>query len=48
MATRANDRNIIRHAYHGLSDTILRGVIVDEIPALERAVAGLPAQHPPA
>ncbi|PYE36090.1 uncharacterized protein with HEPN domain [Rhizobium sp. PP-F2F-G38] len=38
--------NVIRHEYHGLSDTILWGVIIDEIPRLERAVSALMEQYP--
>lgn len=37
--------NVIRHEYHGLSDTILWGVIIDEIPRLERAISALLEQY---
>ncbi|WP_313791080.1 HepT-like ribonuclease domain-containing protein [Neorhizobium turbinariae] len=30
--------NVLRHEYHGLSDTIIWGVIVDEIPRLRIAI----------
>ncbi len=33
--------NVLRHEYHGLSDHVLWGVIVDEIPKLRMAVADL-------
>jgi uncharacterized protein with HEPN domain len=37
--------NVIRHRYHDLSDTILWGIIIDEIPRLERAVSALLARY---
>lgn len=33
--------NVIRHEYHGLSDRIIWGVVVDELPALRQAVEAL-------
>lgn len=33
--------NVLRHEYHGLSDRIIWGVVVDELPALKIAVAAL-------
>ncbi|MFT4184866.1 MAG: DUF86 domain-containing protein [Rhizobium sp.] len=36
--------NILRHQYHGLSDQIIWGVVVDELPALETAIDALCAQ----
>ena len=33
--------NILRHEYHGLSDKIIWGVVVDELPALRTAVEAL-------
>ena len=30
--------NILRHEYHGLSDRIIWGVVVDELPELRQAV----------
>lgn len=33
--------NILRHEYHGLSDQIIWGVVVDELPALKIAVQAL-------
>lgn len=35
--------NVLRHEYHGLSDRIIWGVVVDELPALKIAVASLNA-----
>lgn len=36
--------NILRHAYHGLSERILWNVVVDELPRLRIAVEALRAQ----
>jgi uncharacterized protein with HEPN domain len=36
--------NVLRHEYHGLSDQILWGVIVDEIPRLRIAIDDLSAR----
>lgn len=33
--------NVIRHEYHGLSDKIIWGVVVDELPGLRQAVIDL-------
>lgn len=33
--------NVLRHEYHGLSDRIIWGVVVDELPALKIAVTSL-------
>lgn len=33
--------NVLRHEYHGLSDTIIWRVVVDELPYLETAVRDL-------
>lgn len=33
--------NVLRHEYHGLSDRIIWGVIMDELPALKTAVLAL-------
>jgi uncharacterized protein with HEPN domain len=33
--------NVLRHEYHGLSDKIVRGVVVDELPRLETAVIAI-------
>jgi uncharacterized protein with HEPN domain len=33
--------NVLRHEYHGLSDTIIWRVVVDELPYLETAVKDL-------
>ncbi|WP_185969785.1 HepT-like ribonuclease domain-containing protein [Rhizobium straminoryzae] len=35
--------NILRHEYYGLSETILWGVIVDELPKLRVAIAAIQA-----
>lgn len=32
--------NVLRHDYHGLSDTIIRGVVVDELPPLRVPLPG--------
>jgi uncharacterized protein with HEPN domain len=31
-------RNVLRHEYHGLSDQILWGVVIDELPRLREAI----------
>ncbi|WP_426125012.1 DUF86 domain-containing protein [Pararhizobium sp. PWRC1-1] len=33
--------NVLRHEYHGLSDRIISGVVIDELPALKEAVLAL-------
>jgi len=33
--------NVLRHDYHGLSDPIIWGVVVDELPKLRRAIESL-------
>ena len=33
--------NVLRHDYHGLSDTIIWGVVVDELPPLRDAIVWL-------
>lgn len=33
--------NVLRHEYHGLSDPIIWGVVIDELPALKIAVLAL-------
>jgi len=38
--------NVLRHEYHGLSDQILWGVIVDEIPKLRAAIDDLRRRLP--
>ncbi|MCV3735528.1 DUF86 domain-containing protein (plasmid) [Rhizobium sp. TRM96647] len=38
--------NVLRHEYHGLSDKILRGVIVDEMPKLRAAIDDLRRRLP--
>ncbi|CAN7206411.1 DUF86 domain-containing protein [Rhizobium sp. LjRoot98] len=30
--------NVLRHEYHGLSDRIIWGVVIDELPALKMAI----------
>jgi uncharacterized protein with HEPN domain len=35
--------NVLRHEYHGLSDRIIWGVVVDELPKLKIAVAAIAA-----
>lgn len=35
--------NVLRHEYHGLSDQIIWGVVVDELPRLRTAVEALKA-----
>lgn len=38
--------NVLRHEYHGLSDAIIWGVVVDELPRLREAVIWLLASTP--
>jgi len=33
--------NVLRHEYHGLSDRIIWGVVIDELPALKVAILAL-------
>lgn len=33
--------NVLRHEYHGLSDRIIWGVVIDELPALKTALLAL-------
>ena len=33
--------NVLRHEYHSLSDPILRGVVVDELPRLREALEAI-------
>lgn len=33
--------NVLRHEYHGLSDRIIWGVVIDELPALKAAIVAL-------
>lgn len=33
--------NVLRHEYHGLSDRIIWGVVIDELPALKTALLSL-------
>jgi hypothetical protein len=35
--------NVLRREYHGLSDRIIWGVVVDELPKLKIAVAAIAA-----
>ncbi len=35
--------NILRHEYHGLSDKVIWGVVVDELPRLKIAIAAIAA-----
>ncbi len=35
--------NVLRHDYHGLSDDIIWGVVVDELPRLETAIVAIQA-----
>ncbi len=39
-----NIGNVLRHAYHGVSDPILWRVVTDELPALREAVEALAAE----
>lgn len=36
--------NVLRHEYHGLSDKVIWGVVVDELPKLKVAVAAIAAE----
>jgi uncharacterized protein with HEPN domain len=36
--------NVLRHEYHGLTDQIIWGVVVDELPALKTAIEALSAR----
>jgi uncharacterized protein with HEPN domain len=36
--------NVLRHEYHGLSDRIIWGVVMDELPALKTALLALKEQ----
>jgi uncharacterized protein with HEPN domain len=33
--------NVLRHEYHSLADNIIRGVVIDELPALRAAIEDL-------
>jgi uncharacterized protein with HEPN domain len=36
--------NVLRHEYQGLSDKIIWGVVVDELPKLKIAIAALASE----
>jgi uncharacterized protein with HEPN domain len=38
--------NVLRHAYHGLDDTVIWAVAHEDLPALKQAVAAMLAEQP--
>jgi uncharacterized protein with HEPN domain len=39
--------NVLRHEYHGLSDPIIWGVVIDELPRLKEALQAISARVGP-
>jgi uncharacterized protein with HEPN domain len=39
--------NVLRHEYQGLSDSIIWGVVIDELPKLKVAIEGISLRKKP-